>query len=105
MDKEVKKTHEIDFKVDHKVLKEGKSYDVAAVRLYDKDENGNILHFSNDPISFSTVGPIELIGPSVISLQGGMGGTYIKTTGKTGSAKLIITPQYGASKTIEFEVK
>ena len=99
------KTHEIDFKVDHKVLKEGKSYDVAAVRLYDKDENGNILHFSNDPISFSTVGPIELIGPSVISLQGGMGGTYIKTTGKTGSAKLIITPQYGASKTIEFEVK
>lgn len=96
--------HSLDYLVDHTQLKEGKTYDVAAIRIYDKDENGRILHFANDPVSLSTVGPIEIIGPSLISLQGGMGGTYIRTTGKTGDAKLIITPQQGSSRTINFKI-
>ena len=96
---------ELSVTVDHKELHEDTSYDVAAVRIVDKDENGNVLPFSNDPLCLSTIGPIELIGPSIISLQGGMCGTYVKTTGKKGDAKLIITPQTGASKTIEFTIK
>ena len=96
---------ELSVSVDHKELHEDTSYDVAAVRILDKDENGNLLPFSNDPICLSTVGPIEIIGPSIISLQGGMCGTYVKTNGKTGDAKLIITPQHGSSKTIEFTIK
>ncbi|MBO4591298.1 MAG: glycoside hydrolase family 2 protein [Eubacterium sp.] len=96
---------ELYVEADHKTLKEGRTYDVASIRITDRDENGNVLHFSNDPVSFSTVGPIEVIGPSIVSLQGGMGGTYIRTTGKVGEAKLIITPSVGPSKTIEFKVE
>ena len=68
------------------------------------DDNGNILPYANDPMMLSTVGPIEVIGPSIISLQGGMGGTYVRTTGKAGDAKLIITPQFGDSKEVKFTV-
>ena len=91
--------------VDHTELKEESSYDVAAIRIEDRDEYGNVLPFSNDPLSFTVEGPIELIGPSVISLQGGMGGTYIKTTGKTGTAKLSITTQNGETTTVDIIIK
>ena len=91
--------------VDHTELKEESSYDVAAIRIEDRDEYGNVLPFSNDPVSFSVEGPIELIGPSVISLQGGMGGTFVKTTGKTGTAKLSITTQNGETTTVDFIIK
>lgn len=55
-----------------------------------RDEYGNLLSFFNEPVSFEVSGPVELIGPSVISLEGGMGGTYIKTTGECGEARLVI---------------
>ena len=97
--------HELYVEADHKVLKENHTYDVAAIRITDRDEHGNKLPYSSEPISFSTIGPIEIIGPSIVSLQGGMGGTYVKTTGKAGEAKLIITPSDGPSKTIEFKVE
>ena len=88
----------------HVKLVDDESYDVAAVNIRAIDENGNILPFANDPISLSTIGPIEVIGPSIITLQGGMGGTYVRTTGKKGEAKLIITPQFGASKEVKYSV-
>ena len=52
-----------------------------------------------------TEGPIELIGPSVIGLGGGMGGTYVKTTGKKGSAVLKIKTTDGIKEEISFTVK
>jgi len=97
-------SRKLSVRVDHTDLREDTSYDVAAVRILDKDEYGNVLPFANDPVCLSTVGPIEIIGPSILSLQGGMGGTYVKTIGKTGEAKLIITPQYGESTTIDFTI-
>lgn len=74
----------------HATLREENTYDVAAVRIRAVSESGNILHYSQAPIELTTEGPIEIIGPSLISLQGGMGGTYVKTTGKSGEAKLIL---------------
>jgi beta-galactosidase len=38
-------------------------------------------------------GEIELVGPSVVSLQGGMTGTYVRTTGNSGSGKLLVKAQ------------
>lgn len=96
---------ELHVDVDHTELHEDTSYDVAAIRLEDRDENGNVLPFSNDPVCFAVEGPIEIIGPSIVSLQGGMGGTYVKTTGKTGNAKLTITTQNGEVRTVEFTIK
>ena len=98
-------SHSLSVDVDHTELVEKNSYDVAAVRITDRDENGNLLPFANDPVSFSTIGPIEIIGPSIVSLQGGMGGTFVRTLGKKGEAKLIITPQTGESREIDFSVR
>ena len=79
---------------DHENLVEKESYDVAAVRIQAQDEHGNILPFYNDPLTFETEGSIEVIGPKIVSLQGGMGGTYVKTkkiaAGEPQKAALII---------------
>ena len=54
------------------------------------DENGNVLGFFNEPVQFEVKGVLELIGPKTICLQGGMGGTYVKTTGQAGEGILTI---------------
>ena len=50
-------------------------------------------------------GYIELIGPSVISMSGGMCGTYVKTKARKGKGKLIIRTLEGVSEVLEFTVK
>jgi hypothetical protein len=55
---------------------------VAALRIQATDESGNILNFYNEPFCIETEGPVEVIGPKIISLKGGMGGTYIKYKGQ-----------------------
>ncbi|MBE5923578.1 MAG: glycoside hydrolase family 2 protein [Lachnospiraceae bacterium] len=91
--------------IDHDKLVEENSYDVAAVRINARDEFGNILPFFNDPISLSIEGPCEIIGPKVLALQGGMGGTYIKTTGKKGAGKLTISCGQAEDVEIKYNVE
>jgi beta-galactosidase len=79
---------------DHTNLKEDNTYDVACVRIKALDENGNLLYYFNDPLQLEIEGEAEIIGPKLIALSGGMGGTYIKTVGKTGHAKLTIKDNY-----------
>lgn len=69
----------IDAKADHTILNDGYTYDVAAIRINATDENGNLLNYFNEPVTLSVEGPIEIIGPNLISLKGGMFGTYVKT--------------------------
>lgn len=91
-------------KADHTELVEDTSYDVAAVRISAMDEYGNVLRFYNDPVKLTVTGPIEIIGPDLISLSGGFGGTYIRTIAKEGSATLTIETGKKTSKVIEFNV-
>ena len=49
------------------------------------------------------MGPIEVIGPKCIALQGGMFGTYVKSTG-VGVAQLRISDTHGNEKTILFRI-
>lgn len=90
---------------DHRELKEEHSYDVAAVRIQAVDENGNILNFYNEPVYFEVEGEGSLIGPSVIALQGGMGGTYVKTKGIPGKILLKIRSMQAEQVCLEFTVK
>ena len=80
----------LEVKVSAHNLTEGRTYDMAAVRIRALDENGNVLGFFNEPVQFEVKGVLELIGPKTICLQGGMGGTYVKTTGQAGEGILII---------------
>ena len=90
--------------VDHIDLKEDKSYDVAAVRIKAVDEHKNVLSYYQEPLVLETTGPIEIIGERIISLKGGMGGTYIKTTGQAGKGILKIRSAQAEEICIEFNV-
>ena len=46
-----------------------------------------------------------LIGPSVISLHGGMGGTYVKTTQTAGNIRLIVSGERTETVCVEFKVE
>lgn len=91
-------------RADHQELSEKTSYDVAAINIRMVDENGNQLYFFNDPVVIETEGPIEVIGPSVVSLQGGMGGTYIRTIGEAGKASVKIRSLQTEAAVIEFTI-
>ena len=85
----------LEIKADHTNLKEENSYDVSCVRIRSTDENGNLLNYYNEPLVLSTEGNISIIGPKVIALSGGMGGTYIKSIKRSGEGRLIIKDAYG----------
>lgn len=92
-------------RTDRTELKETCSYDVASIRIEAVDEFANRLPYYNDPIILEAKGYIELIGPSVISMSGGMCGTYVKTKARKGKGKLIIRTLEGVSEVLEFTVK
>ncbi len=95
----------ISAEADHTDLVEKNSYDVALIRIQAKDEVGNILPVYNDPITLEVSGQLELIGPSVISLNGGMGGTYVRTTGESGEGKLTIRSGNAGEVEIIFDIQ
>jgi len=86
-------------------LTERESYDVTVLRINAVDEYGNTLYFSTEPIKVSVEGPVEIIGPDMISLKGGMTGVYLKTTGKPGKATVTFTSTHLGEVTIPLEVK
>ncbi len=100
----MKEVH-IETAVSHTVLTEENTYDVASVRIQAVSEKGNKLPFYQEPLLLETEGVIELIGPSLISLKGGMGGTYVKTTGKTGEGILRIKGNNLKTTEIHFQVR
>lgn len=103
--KEPMKKVYLEVKADHTDLVEKNTYDMAAVRIRAIDQNGNLLNFYNDPLVLEASGDIEIVGPKVISLNGGMGGTYVRTvrgSDKSGKLTVISTTD---RKEINFNVK
>lgn len=94
---------------DHTVLKEGSTYDVAAIRITATDEHGNVLPFYHEPVELKLrakeqgESPLALIGPSLTVLRGGMGGTYVKTLGRQGTAVLTISTAQAEPVELELE--
>ena len=87
------------------VLAEGDTYDCAAVRIRLLDEYDNVANYAQAPVGFTVEGPIEIIGPAVATAEGGMCGTYVRTTGEKGEAKLHITCTDAGPIDVMFEVK
>ena len=88
---------------DHTSLVEKNSYDVALVRIEAVDNYGNRLPFYNDPVVLEAKGSIELIGPGVVALSGGMFGAYVKTKGRKGKGSLTIKMGNGYEEKVEFD--
>lgn len=87
-------------------LIEGATYDVTAIRIKVTDENGNVLSFYNKPAVIETLGPVEILGPALADINGGMGGVYIRSIGEAGNATVKITlPDQNLSSVIELNIK
>ena len=85
-------------------LREGATYDMAAVRIRILDEFGNVAPYAQLPVRLALEGAARLVGPDVVTAEGGMCGTYIRTTGEKGAAKLTISADGLTPVTIEFTV-
>ena len=87
------------------VLTEGTSYDMAAVRIRIADEYGTPASYAQLPVLLKTEGPVELVGPAAVTAEGGMCGTYLRTTGEKGMAVLTLTAAGLEPVRLEFEVR
>ena len=87
------------------ILEERQSYDMAAIRIRVLDEFGNIAPYAQIPVKLSIEGVAELVGPDTVTAEGGMAGTYIRTIGQPGTAKLTVSTNQTNSVTIEFIVR
>lgn len=95
----------LEAEADHTILTEQHSYDVALVRIHAVDDHGNVLPFYQEPVRLITEGDISIIGPDTIALQGGMGGTYVKSTGRSGRGALLLQSQTAGEIRIPFQIK
>ena len=80
----------LNIEVSHNELIDIQTYDVASIKIKAIDEYNNLLPYYQESVRIKVEGPIEVIGPDVFPLRGGMGGTYIKTLGKSDKAKVLI---------------
>ncbi len=94
----------LEAEADHTHLAEHHSYDVALVRIRAVDAHGNVLPFYQEPVQLVAEGDIAIIGPDTIALQGGMGGTYVKSLGKSGQGTLSIRSQTAGQRSIDFQI-
>lgn len=102
--KEPVKNTFINAQADHTSLIENTTYDVALVRIKACDQNGNVLNLYNEAVMLSVEGAIKIIGPKLISLKGGYGGTFVRTIGESGQAFLTIMDNEGNVGKIEFDI-
>lgn len=87
------------------ILKEADTYDMAAIRIRIVDEFGNLAPYAQLPIKITVEGAAELVGPDVVVAEGGMCGTYIRTTGEVGTATVTLSADHLSSVQLEFAIE
>ncbi len=95
----------LEVRVSHTQMKEKDTFDMAAVRVRILDENDNTASYALLPIHFSIEGDAALVGPETAVAEGGMTGTYIRTIGREGKAKLIVNAAGMESAVLEFNIE
>ena len=89
----------------HTELTEGNTYDMAAVRIRILDEFGNPAPYAQLPLELKLEGDALLVGPRIVTAEGGMCGTYLRTVGKAGKAVLTVSTPGLEPVTVEFTIK
>ena len=85
-------------------LTETDTYDMAAVRVRILDENDTPAPFAQLPVHFFLEGDASLIGPAVVTAEGGMCGTMIRTIGHSGEATLTVFADGLEPVTIKYSI-
>ena len=83
---------------------EGDTYDMAAVRIRVLDYNNNLACYAQLPVEIKAEGAIELVGPSVVTAEGGMCGCYVRTVGKKGNGKITVKTAQTEAVEIVFSI-
>ena len=86
-------------------LTEGDTYDMAMVRLRILDENGQAAPYAQLPLHLHVSGAAELVGPTVVTAEGGMTGCYLRTVGQSGSAVLTVIGERMAPLELKFDIR
>ena len=89
----------------HTDLAEGNTYDMAAVRIRVLDEFGNPAPYAQIPVRLTLEGPAKLVGPEVVVAEGGMTGTFVKTVGESGEARLTVSSDQTEDVTFIFHIR
>ncbi len=95
----------LEVRASHSVLKEKATYDMASVRVRILNEFDNLAPYAQIPVRFTLEGPAQLVGPGTASAEGGMTGTYLRTTGQAGEVKLTVSTAQTEPVTITFRVE
>ncbi len=75
-------------------LKIEDTYDVARCTISKVNQAEELVHYSFDPVEISVTGALELIGPNLISLQGGVVGFWVKTKSRgKGKIEVVVNGQ------------
>lgn len=81
------------------------TYDMAAFRIRVLDELNSPASYAQLPIRLKAQGPIEIVGPDTVTAEGGMCGTYIRTTGEAGNASLTVSADGLEAITIDLVIR
>ena len=90
---------------DTDVLTDDDTWDMATIRLRAVDQNGNLAPYAHDVLRFETEGCIELEGPALAALEGGMSGCYVRTRGEEGTGSLTVYRGEEKELIFAFDVK
>ena len=95
----------MEVRVSKTALCEGDTWDAAAVRVRILDEHGTPASYAQLPVRFSLTGAAALIGPDTVTAEGGMTGTYVRTTGESGEAVLRISAAGLPEEEVRFSIQ
>lgn len=95
----------MEVRVSKTALCEGDTWDAAAVRVRILDEYSTPAPYAQLPVRFSLTGAAALIGPDTVTAEGGMTGTYVRTTGESGEAVLRISAAGLPEEEVRFSIQ
>ncbi|MBE6129854.1 MAG: glycoside hydrolase family 2 protein [Erysipelotrichaceae bacterium] len=95
----------LDVRVSQTELTDSDTYDMTAFRIRILDELDNSAVYTQLPVRLKAEGPVEIVGPDTVTAEGGMCGTYVRTTGEAGNARLTISADGLTEKTIDLVIR
>ncbi|MGS0972501.1 MAG: glycoside hydrolase family 2 TIM barrel-domain containing protein [Candidatus Izemoplasmataceae bacterium] len=91
--------------VNNHIISETATYEVARIIVKHVDQYQHILPYSSEVIDVEVEGPIQLIGPNLLTLRGGSIGLYVKSIHQKGTGTIKIHSQRYGTKEVQLEVK